>query len=239
MFTAEDVPPRHRDGRPLVLTCKECNDRGGSQLDVHWAHHADVEAFILGELVEPLGVNFTYAGVNVTMDVTSMDREFHLRVVPEACNEADVRKLEHLAGGMASPSETMKVSLYRSRFSEARACLSVLRAAYLTGFAVTGYRFFAVWDPIRVQLLNPKTIDYRLKSLINYDADMAKERRLLGVIDDPPEMWSVCVGFGRWTAFIPLAADSPFYQPTKLVGAFQYRGHSYEWPTEPSFGRPR
>jgi hypothetical protein len=42
-FTVEDVPPRKVGGRPLVLTCKPCNDYGGSELDVHWSNVRTIE----------------------------------------------------------------------------------------------------------------------------------------------------------------------------------------------------
>src|SRR5690242_695485 len=50
LFTAEDVPLRKVGGVPLVLTCRDCNSRGGHQLDAHWSRMDDVEAFFRREL---------------------------------------------------------------------------------------------------------------------------------------------------------------------------------------------
>src|SRR5687768_14898662 len=54
LFTVEDVPLRKVGGLPLVLTCKQCNDRSGHELDMHWANLDDVEAFARRELTQPL-----------------------------------------------------------------------------------------------------------------------------------------------------------------------------------------
>jgi hypothetical protein len=238
LFTAEDVPPRHRDGRPLVLTCKECNDRAGSQLDVHWARLSDAESFFRGELAAPLGVKLSYRGVEVTTDATSINREVTFRVVPEGSSEVAIRKLRQLAEEIDQQPEPFTITFYRSRFSEGRARLSVLRAAYLTAFAVMGYRFFGAWNPIRDQLLQPKVIDDGLRLLVRYDRDATVDRRQLAVVYEPADMWSVWVSFGRWTGVIPLLRDSKFYRPEELVGGFEFRGRTYDWPTEPSFGLP-
>ena len=47
--------------------------------------------------------------------------------------------------------QRMNVNLYKSKFSERLVRLSVLRAAFLTGVAVAGYRMIPLWDPIRRQ----------------------------------------------------------------------------------------
>jgi hypothetical protein len=46
LLTREDVPPRWAGGRPLLLTCKPCNDRAGSELDGQAAHREAQHDFL-------------------------------------------------------------------------------------------------------------------------------------------------------------------------------------------------
>ena len=95
-----------------------------------------------------------------------------------------------------------------------------------------------------MQILNPQTVDPSLSGLIRYEREHAPDRRILGEINKPDHMRSICVGFGRWTVFLLLAADSVLYRSHEVAGqGFEFSGIPFEWPSEPSFGielpRPR
>src|SRR5262245_31174488 len=59
-FTVEDVPPKSVGGRPLLLTCYDCNSKAGHTIDWHWANFWTLEGFHAGDMREPVDVNFTY-----------------------------------------------------------------------------------------------------------------------------------------------------------------------------------
>jgi hypothetical protein len=80
-FTVEDVPPRSVGGRPLLLTCKRCNEFAGATLDWHWAHFSDVEGFAAGNLPEPVTVNFTYEGLRVVAELSNDGSGFVLKII--------------------------------------------------------------------------------------------------------------------------------------------------------------
>lgn len=40
LLTLEHVPPKHASGRPLVLTCRRCNNRAGDTIDAR-AHEVE------------------------------------------------------------------------------------------------------------------------------------------------------------------------------------------------------
>jgi hypothetical protein len=42
VFTYEHVPPRRLGGRPLVLTCQNCNNEAGTAMDAHAARREAV-----------------------------------------------------------------------------------------------------------------------------------------------------------------------------------------------------
>jgi hypothetical protein len=45
-LTKEDVPPKHCGGRPLLLTCKICNNDLGSDIDSHIEKQLSIEPFL-------------------------------------------------------------------------------------------------------------------------------------------------------------------------------------------------
>jgi hypothetical protein len=114
----------------------------------------------------------------------------------------------------------------------------MLRAGYLMGVAVTGYRFLRSWRRIRELVFDPSSADDDLLQLVRYDQSHALDRRQLAVIDEPSEARALVVGFGSWTVFVPFSVDSIFYSPERRAGHWTFTGIEYHWPTEPSFGLP-
>jgi len=50
VLTIEDVPPKVLGGRPMLLTCVECNSSSGTNFDAHAAQKAIADAFIYGRV---------------------------------------------------------------------------------------------------------------------------------------------------------------------------------------------
>src|SRR6185437_857343 len=48
VLTIEDVPPKVLGGRPMLLTCVECNSSSGTNFDAHAAQKAIADAFVRG-----------------------------------------------------------------------------------------------------------------------------------------------------------------------------------------------
>jgi hypothetical protein len=185
-------------------------------------------------------VNLTYEGLRVVAELSNDGSCFVLAIIKKASNPQTVREMERLvrdaieADGRPRP---MHVNLHKSKFQERLVRLSVLRAGYLAGVAVAGYSMIPLWDRIRQQILDPTQTDGGLSGLVRYEREHPRDRRLLGVIDEPSNMRSICTGFGRWTVFLPLEQDSLFYRAAELgTQRFEFHGTAYEWPTAPSFG---
>ncbi len=74
-LTIEHVPPRAVGGKPLCLTCKQCNDRGGSLVDSALAELATMrrmqEALFLkrGSFTGPVAVTVGGVEANAVMSV--------------------------------------------------------------------------------------------------------------------------------------------------------------------------
>jgi hypothetical protein len=173
-------------------------------------------------------------------ELSNENGAYLLRIVKEASNPASVKETERLFGRAVETKgrpEPMNVNFHKSKFDERLLRLSVLRGAYLAGIAVAGYRLIPVWDPIRRQILDSTIRDTNLSGLVRYEQEHSRDRRALGIIERPVDMRSFCIGFGRWTVFLPWERDSVLYQPEKLAGqCIEFKGSAYEWPTAPTFG---
>ena len=236
MFTAEDVPPRRVDGRPLVLTCKDCNDYGGHQLDWHWGNSLDVVGFFTGELTAPCTARFICGDAATTVEITSVDTAVQLRIIGHASDEKSISGQEAtLRSYREENPPTLRIQFQKSRFSERRVRASVLRAGYLMGFALAGYRFLGLWHPIREQIQKPD--ERRLPRLVIYDVAHPMNRRELALVHEPADCRSLLVGFGKWTALMPLTTDSRLFEPLLERESYSFQATRLEpWPTEPTFG---
>lgn len=237
----EHVPPDSVGGQPLILTCRRCNETAGHTVDWHWSNFFDVEGFVTGRLSEPVTINLTYQGLQVVAEVSNEGGDYLLKVVEKASKQDNIQQLQQLAkatiDARATPS-AFSIQMHKSRYRERLLRVSVLRAAYLAGVAVAGYRVIRFWDPIRMQILNPESEDSALSGLIRYEHEQPSGRRTLAEIKAPNEMRCIYVGFGRWTAFLPLAIDSVLYRSHELTGrGIEFSGVAFEWPLEPSFGK--
>ena len=242
-LTAEDVPPRRVGGKPLILTCEPCNTESGRHLDFHWGHLLDLESLARGELSQPLTVQLEIGGARTTAEVTLQGKTLVATGIKAASNPAAIEAQKHALEGTQTPGGTttpigFNLTLSKSRFKERNAALSMLRAGYLVGVAVTGYRFVPSWKRIRELVFDPSRADDDLLQLVRFDKGHPLNRRQLGVIYEPSEAWALLVGFGSWTVTIPFAVDSIFYSPERRTGRWEFKGSQYDWPTEPSFGLP-
>jgi len=240
LFTAEDVPLRKVGGRPLVLTCEPCNSRSGCQLDTHWAKLDDVEAFVRAELAQPLTAELRCGEAKTAVEITAGPGGYQTAIVQKASSQKAIdAQLEafQLAHQQGEPAR-LHLTLNKSRYSEQRARLSVLRSAYLLSFSVMGYRFLGEWDRIRRQILAPAKIDEPLLRLVRYEPEHDRHARQLGIIWEPVTIRAMYVRFGRFAALIPLSRDSDLYRPSPQ-GGWNFAGHEYVWPDEPSFGLAR
>jgi hypothetical protein len=239
-FTFEDVPPQSVGGRPLILTCEGCNSSSGHTCDWHWANFWTLEGFAVGDMSDPVDVRFTYEGLRSVAELSTENGAYILKIIKEASNPESVKETQRLFGEAVEEKrrpEPMNVSFHKSKYDERLLSLSVLRAAYLVGIAVGGYRWIPVWDPIRRQILDPTGRDASLSSLVRYEPDHPRDRRALGIIDTPIDFRGFCIGFGRWTVFLPWERGSVLYQPEKLTGQrIEFKGSAYEWPSAPTFG---
>ncbi|CAL9481943.1 hypothetical protein SUDANB108_03071 [Streptomyces sp. enrichment culture] len=188
LLTIEDVPPKSVGGRPLLLTCKRCNNTAGSVFDSHAATRADAEDFIRGRITgRPLPMTSHVDGIPLRGTARWTDNGIQFVGVPER-NDPKVQAahLEALDAHVYGRNPRLNHSFtVHTRFDEARARISWIRAAYLAAFAALGwsYIFRSVMDPYRKQLQQPDVSVVPTYILRNPNAS-PEERRVL-LVDRP------------------------------------------------------
>ena len=206
VLTIEDVPPKSVGGRPLLLTCKRCNNTAGSDFDSHAATQADAEDFFRGRVTgRPLPMTSHVDGIPLRGIAQRTDNGVQLFGVPKQ-NDPNVQAAHFEAldalveGGIPATNYSFTI---HTRFDEARARISWIRAAYLAAFAALGYSYIfrGVMDPYRKQLQQP---DVELvPTHVLRDPNASPEVRRILLVDRPDELRCVAVVMGERTVFLP------------------------------------
>lgn len=74
-LTMEDVPPRHSDGRRLVLTCARCNNTAGHTVDAAAARQAERNGFELGDGARVVSIEASGLQVKATLTLTNHGKD--------------------------------------------------------------------------------------------------------------------------------------------------------------------
>lgn len=160
-LTEEHVPPRALGGKPMVLTCAECNHTAGTAIDAHAASQKKVSDLL--SLRRGSGPVLLDHNVNAHLTVPDGGGA-HFGIDIRRNNPINLAKFETQmqrrytlarAGALNTPITGFAVRL---RHDERKANLSYLRAAYLTAFAHYGYRLVLgdSYSPIHAQLRTPE-----------------------------------------------------------------------------------
>lgn len=238
-LTAEHVPPAHAGGRPLVLTCAECNHRAGTALDAH-AHVARrLEPTADGVIERPVRVTFGNRAVNMTI---SADASGVRLFGDPARNAPENHKLFFEAVDEVSRAGSLDwrfgVEFHRDRFDPARAATSYLRAGYLAAFAKFGYRTIlnAAFSIVRAKVADPSAPEPSLYGIRVPHA--AESARGIVIIENPQELArGLAVQMGCHLVLLPGSGDLTFYERVaRRTGEMvQLNGHVVPWPTRPEF----
>jgi len=133
-LTLEDVPPKSLGGKPLILTCKECNSRSGSLLDGVLKKHLQSQRFFKlspGSKVEGK------VSINKMSPVRSMirvgeNKEFFFKVNDK--NYMVKKHLHELQTNMAGCKIDFTVNIPNRK----NAAAAILRVGYLLAFNYLG-----------------------------------------------------------------------------------------------------
>jgi hypothetical protein len=138
-LTEEHIIPKELGGRLVTLTCKDCNNSHGHEIDAHLIQMLRALDSVAGIGRKPLRGRIQMKGITVPTDVdwkASVQEvtTFRLRRFNPAVHEAIQ---QHMRDGEV---ESFKITLSLD-YIPARACLGVLRIAYLVMFRELGYSY--------------------------------------------------------------------------------------------------
>ena len=236
-LTAEHVPPDSLGGRAILLTCKECNNISGTNLDAHARKRENILAARKGQIERELRVFFHYAGRKINARLVASTRGTFLKVVPKANHPAVIAELQSTGIPSGTP---LTIEFNGDRFRELNANMSWFRAGFLALVAAFGYArsFDSAYQIVKRQLQNPGTTIIRCFT-IDTPWDVPWWPWHLVDVLDPS---AIGVLFGKYLLLYPCLGDVTLYdrldadsrkggppRPLQLV--------PYEWKSpNPVFG---
>jgi len=248
-LTLEHAVEESRGGREILLTCKKCNNRSGSQLGRHAKLREKVRRFEEAITGARDGETFRirldpgHEGQDVGALATFTRREdgsphIRINVLQDHSNP------EHLAtfsDKMESASEVDGIPdlsfgvQWRPGYIANRARVADLRSAYLVAFALLGYRWLLTnpsLDKVRRQIQEPDEevlSGYMFAPPENLDSG----RRVVLIKEPEPLIW---IQLDREGVFLPpIQGRADFYEHMleEYFGTnLNLRGHEVQWPTK-------
>lgn len=240
LLTLEDVPPKHVGGRPLVLTCRNCNNTAGHGIDA-WAHRVESSIRALsgleaargwlrvGEDRVPAEIDSSQPGVN------------QIRVLGGAKTTLTRIGAYFTAQTAAPTGEMFGLSVTLADPNGRLAKVSWLKSAYLAVFAMFGYRYalHSFLAPVRRQIQHPQeehltAFAFRLLKPVPFS-----QCRVFRVArPELPACWGVLMG--PVLVFLPDGEPDRLYQrlaELKAAGAEfdDFTAEQCLWPLEPRF----
>lgn len=182
-LTEEHVPPQSVQWKRKVLTCKICNNTQGGQVDSQQTTILSTKAFNSGVLGAVKDTRITFADkifVNGAM-TANVGGKYSFVIDERRSNPKHVSKFHK-----AVRSGTLKGSEARWNTGDVRKnMISIIRAAYLWGFADLGYAFIfnMHFKQIREQLLAPDKDIYSQRNIIQSPTAFDKEG--IYIVDHP------------------------------------------------------
>lgn len=243
VLTLEHVPPKALGGKPMVLTCIECN-RGSSNADSQARNLEDIIEFAFGDATRVIPVEISIHDLSFHGSLTAEEGGVNVTNAPRANHPDTNTRLDALfAEKQSSFFEGGFKVHFKRPFHYQAALVSWLRAAYLVAFSALGYQyaFRSQLNIVREQIANPRESVIPRFSITVTDAP-DWERRILIVEAPEPLSGSVMVFFGRHAIILPgLESKSYFYDrlaastsaDQQLSGDIS--GKMPDWPTEATY----
>ena len=159
-LTLEHVPPESVGGKPILVTCKACNNRQGSDLDVYLMNALVISHNLKHLDTIPQKSRIAFNGVEINGQTTfSKSEGFKFMISPDNNNPIE---FEGFMKEARNAKEGYEIKLTANITNRKRntdlANIALLKSAYLMAFHELGYMY--VLNPstnvVREQILNPK-----------------------------------------------------------------------------------
>ena len=153
-LTLEDAPPKSLGGKANILTCRECNNGAGQQIDFHLTermNELDQHQFVPGVEFHP---EFDHNGTTVQGTV-KVSKEGVVDARHSIKKNNPIKLNEYIA--TTGKDDIINIKYRDSKVDIFRLQLALLKTAYLMVFEKYGYSFILnpTYDRLREQLRNP------------------------------------------------------------------------------------
>ena len=159
-LTLEHVPPESVGGKPILVTCKTCNNTQGKDLDVYLMNELEISHNLKHLDAIPQKSRISFNGVEINGQTTfSKSEGFKFMISPDNNNPIE---FEGFMKEARNAKEDCEIKLTANITNRKRnidlANIALLKSAYLMAFQELGYMY--VLNPctnaVREQILNPK-----------------------------------------------------------------------------------
>ena len=194
-ITLEHVPPKKFGGKVRTMTCRECNNWGGSKLESQLGHQLQLIEVLSGQSGSSSDVEYfvnEQIGLPATVHRPNSDT-WQLFGDPKRTNPSDLANLYESLKKTDSQSFklTLRFTSHKARHPEA----ALLRIAYLLAFSIFGYSFLL--NPslpvLRGQIKHPEITVLPTWGILR--EDLPEEFLGINVITRPQELRSFLVVF--------------------------------------------
>ena len=159
IISLEDVPPKSMGGKPILITCKQCNNICGHEIDVYLLNELKYRA----EMQLPSSVS---KKAKLTLGDNVLNATFKIKddknIVLELTQKNDPKKVkthfEDIKKSGVNWKLNAQIILSDVKRNPTAANIALLKSAYLLAFQRLGYRYILNEELqiVRNQILNPK-----------------------------------------------------------------------------------
>lgn len=184
-LTEEHIPPKSVGWKRKILTCKKCNSSQGGVLDSQLTKLLLTKAF--NKKTPGATINSRVViNKNITVHGTASikrDGKFHVHIDTKRSNPKQIESVKEILSKPGTPD--IQASWQSGDLK--KAMISMIRAAYLWGFAEFGYAFVfnGNFDRIREQILFPDRDLYFERFIL--EGEFSKEWEGIHMITEPAD----------------------------------------------------
>ena len=241
-LTLEHAPPEQVGGKPLALTCKECNSTAGYSVDfavVQRQRLIDFTDAVMGQKQNFKGrANCLIGGEKLNINFQKEEGRLSIKPVRKINNPKKLKAYEdymnnlHKSGEWDGMTFTITpTAKYHVKYSK----IGDLKTAFIVCFAFFGYRF--ALDK-RLSSVREQIINYK-KDIIDYywytsDPKITREHFIF-IIEKP--IVALAIKLDNSTVILPwLNGPNDFYEHIRdyFAGAngkqVTFDGHFFNWP---------
>ena len=159
-LTLEHVPPESVGGKPILVTCRACNNTQGTDLDVYLMNELEILHNLSHLDTIPQKSRIAFNGVEINGQTTfSKSDGFKFMISPDNNNPLQSEEfIKEARNTQEGYQIKLKANITNRKRNVDLANIALLKSAYLMTFQKLGYMY--VLNPctnkVREQILNPK-----------------------------------------------------------------------------------